>query len=398
MAAAGIVAGAAIWFTTGWLLHTTGQVMDRDPKATGADKAKVRVDTVRTGLAAGAGAGAAVGLMLAFRRQAHAEHDTAERRITELYNAAAEQLGSDKAPVRLTALYTLERLANDNPRHRQTIVNIVCAYLRMPWTPPASEASPTDQQRAATRRFHAARAGASSAVSSPPTSEPDPHEERQVRLTAQRILMTHLQPDAAPYWSGIDLDLSDATLTLFTLARCRLSGANFSGATFSRGASFRQARFLGSASFERATFSGHVSFEAEFCGGASFIDMKVNGHALFDEAIFGDETWFYRMEVGGTASWQGARFGGDTWFHQARFNGDAWFRRVEFSHKAVFEGTIFGGQADFRDARVGGDLDLTGTRLADRTLAHVLPLGWQIEPSEGNTGRFARPPAPANGT
>lgn len=28
----------------------------------------------------------------------------AERRVTELYNAAAEQLGSDKAPVRLTAL------------------------------------------------------------------------------------------------------------------------------------------------------------------------------------------------------------------------------------------------------------------------------------------------------
>ncbi len=76
---------------------------------------------MRTGLAAGGGAGAVVGLMLAFRRQRNAELATAlgqldagERRITELYNAA-ERLGSDKAPVRLTALYTLERLANDNP-------------------------------------------------------------------------------------------------------------------------------------------------------------------------------------------------------------------------------------------------------------------------------------------
>ena len=63
--------------------------------------------------------------MLAFRRQAHQEHDAAERRVTELYNAAAEQLDSDKAPVRLTALYTLERLANDNPRHRQTMHSAV---------------------------------------------------------------------------------------------------------------------------------------------------------------------------------------------------------------------------------------------------------------------------------
>ncbi|TMR04155.1 hypothetical protein ETD83_09160, partial [Actinomadura soli] len=39
----------------------------------------------------------------------------------------------DKAPVRLTVLYTLERRANDDERHRQTIVNIVCAYLRMPY-------------------------------------------------------------------------------------------------------------------------------------------------------------------------------------------------------------------------------------------------------------------------
>ena len=99
----------------------------------------------------GAGAGAAVGLMLAFRRQHHQEIatvltdlDATERRITELYAKAVEQLGSDKAPVRLGGLYALERLAQDNPAHHQTIVNVICAYLRMPFsaTPPASEPEP----------------------------------------------------------------------------------------------------------------------------------------------------------------------------------------------------------------------------------------------------------------
>jgi hypothetical protein len=112
--------GAAIWVTIGWLLSSTREVLARDTKTTsGADRAQARVEIVRTGLAAGAGVGAAVGLMLNFRRQRHQEIDAAEQRITAMYNAAAEQLGSDKAPVRLTALYTLERLANDSPGHRQ---------------------------------------------------------------------------------------------------------------------------------------------------------------------------------------------------------------------------------------------------------------------------------------
>ena len=71
----------------------------------GTDQANARLDAVRTGLAAGAGAGAAVGLMLAFRRQHHQEIatvltdlDATERRITELYTKAVEQLGNDKAP------------------------------------------------------------------------------------------------------------------------------------------------------------------------------------------------------------------------------------------------------------------------------------------------------------
>ncbi|WP_218041492.1 hypothetical protein [Acrocarpospora macrocephala] len=123
---------------------------------------------LQTALATGAGVGAAVTLMLAFRRQRHQEHaahataylaernadladrnaalaekiadntkhDATERRVTDLYTKAAEQLGDDKAAVRLAGLYALERLAQDNPARRQTIVNVICAYLRMPYTPP----------------------------------------------------------------------------------------------------------------------------------------------------------------------------------------------------------------------------------------------------------------------
>ena len=135
LAAAAAVAVTAFVVTI-WLLAIANHA---NP---GTDQANARLDAVRTGLAAGAGAGAAVGLMLAFRRQHHQEittaqtdHDATERRITELYTKAVEQLGNDKAPVRLGGLYALERLSQDNEAQRQTIVNVICAYLRMPFPP-----------------------------------------------------------------------------------------------------------------------------------------------------------------------------------------------------------------------------------------------------------------------
>lgn len=56
------------------------------------------------------------------------EHDAEARRITDLNTKAVEQLGSEKALVRLGGLYALERLAQDNPRaaadHRQRAVRL----------------------------------------------------------------------------------------------------------------------------------------------------------------------------------------------------------------------------------------------------------------------------------
>jgi hypothetical protein len=132
---AALLIGAATWGTTEWLL----QDLDRLPLA---EQTSARIEAARTALAAAAGVGAAVTLMLAVRRQRHQElatahttHDAAERRVTELYTKAAEQLGNSQAPVRLAGLYALERLAQDTPELRQTIVDVICSYLRMPYTP-----------------------------------------------------------------------------------------------------------------------------------------------------------------------------------------------------------------------------------------------------------------------
>jgi hypothetical protein len=129
----------------------------------------------------------------------HTERDATERRITELYTKAADQLGSDKAPVRLAGLHALERLAQNTPEQRQTIVDVICAYLRMPYTPP-NEQSPAEEAPAEAHTRYENR-----------------RQEQQVRLTAQHILSHNLRvvlqhhrrwwhrtpPPALPTWPGI---------------------------------------------------------------------------------------------------------------------------------------------------------------------------------------------------
>ncbi len=71
----------------------------------GGTDPRVELDAIRTAGALVVGTGGAVALLLAARRQrsteltlVHTERDATERRITELYTKAADQLGSDQAP------------------------------------------------------------------------------------------------------------------------------------------------------------------------------------------------------------------------------------------------------------------------------------------------------------
>jgi len=355
----------------------------------GTDQANARLDAVRTGLAAGAGAGAAVGLMLAFRRQHHQEiatrqtdHDATERRITELYTKAVEQLGNDKAPVRLGGLYALERLAQDNTAHRQTIVNVICAYLRMPFS-----ATPTSK-----RESEATKAPAEPAVEAE-TSTVVPgdtwHQERQVRLTAQRILAEHLRDDRAEdqrstdppsprFWPGIRLDLANATLIDFNLANGVMADANFREAIFSGEADFDRATFSGGAGFDGATFSDYAGFEgATFSGEAWFLEATFSHGVSFGGAAFNDAAFFGETDFSDAAGFDGATFSDAAVFDGATFSSDAGFTMTTFSGHAQFDG------ATFSDGE--GSLHFGRSRVLSPSAEHVWPTGWCLAP-DGSGG------------
>lgn len=256
-----VALGFGLWWSIGQPSITTGKPWT----------AKESFDFVKIVLAIVGGIGAVVALVVSYRKQRLGE--TAEARenarlFSEDFSRATEQLGSAEAPVRLAGMYTLERLAHNTPEQQQTIVNVLCAYLRMPYTPP--EDDPAEEHRQENERRK---------------------QEREVRLTAQRILATNLRPGktsdnrTGDYWKDIHLDLTGATLLGFNFHSCRISTALFNGAQFSGEAWFDKAQFHGPARFDGTQFSGETWFDkAQFHGPARFDGAQFHGNAQFHEA------------------------------------------------------------------------------------------------------------------
>jgi len=51
--------------------------------------------------------------------------------ITDRFNAAVQNLGSNSVDIRLGGIYALQRIIQDSPRDQPTIVNLLCSYIRL---------------------------------------------------------------------------------------------------------------------------------------------------------------------------------------------------------------------------------------------------------------------------
>jgi uncharacterized protein YjbI with pentapeptide repeats len=300
-----------------------------------------------------------------------------QRRITELYTKAADQLGNERASVRLAGLHALECLAQITPDQRQTIVDVICAYLRMPYTSPDDQPPAEDAPAEAHTRYE------------------DQRQELQVRLTAQRILGAHLRPELADaFWTGIDLNLTQAHLHTLDLTYCHVRTAQFDkanfdgdaefvGAHFYENVRFNGAHFRGDAVFNKAHFHGEALFDDEthFDRAARFSEAHFVGTAWFDKAHFcGMWTIFKAAHFGGDAVFIRAHFGGSALFDRAHFSdGDAWFTKAQFGDSATFFDAEFSGDAVFDGARVRphfGDSWPAGWATRDARVAEGEEEGW----------------------
>src|SRR5262247_3684528 len=104
------------------------------------------------------------------------------RTLNERFATAAEQLGSDESSaVRLAGVYAMAGLADDWPENRQTCVDVLCGYLRMPYEPDPGDEAP-EKKRLAFRT------------------------SREVRHTVIRVITAHLKDGATPSWQGLYFD------------------------------------------------------------------------------------------------------------------------------------------------------------------------------------------------
>ncbi|WP_228801608.1 hypothetical protein [Nocardia puris] len=285
-------------------------------------------DLVRSAVPIAALAAGVFAAVYAYRKQRvdeAASHRADAEHLSSRYQGAAEQLGDDKAAVRLAGVYALARLADDWPEQRQTCIDVLCAYYRMHVDTDALTSS-----------------------------------EQQVRETILSSILERLGHQSAPSWRGYSFDLRRSyfnTELRFTAG----IGDTFIDAT---GAIFDGCELilsvpalddLGVLALDKAIFKNDAKVEISGwlrTGVISFKDAQLL-ESRFDftgVVIDGGRIDFYETQfVTASAFFSGAHFhAGETRFDRAIFRGgEVFFDYAQFRPGVVsfgyasFEGTAF---------------------------------------------------------
>ena len=268
----------------------------------------------------------------------------AERR--ERYTKAVEQLGDEKAPVRMGGVYTLvglvdewleEKSLSDDERFKegQVIINNLCAYIRSPFTlasyydelsedAPSLEGSYKDKKE----EFYVDKAILDS--------------EADVRLGIIKEIHDRLQgsgKNTPGAWSDFEYDFSGSTffypidLTNSYYAK----PINFSGSTYQGEANFSRSTYKSWANFSRSTYQAWANFTGSIY--QAWADFGVSTYK--GRADFGISTYE------GKAYFSNSIYAGEAYFNSSTYEGKAYFSNSTYQGGADFCGSTYGGDADF---------------------------------------------------
>ncbi|MGB7868791.1 MAG: pentapeptide repeat-containing protein [Mycobacterium sp.] len=371
-----IAGGVAIALLATWILrsliHTSSKPADP-------------IDITKLSFTVAGGVGAAVALVVAYRRQ----RDIEQGRFVERFGAAAAQLGDHDVAVRIAGVYAMAGVADESTGlRRQQCIDVLCGYLRLPYSP---ELGSNHQSKLVLTESHTGDDGSSN-------SQQERHLEfrqndKEVRATIVRVIGDHLR-DHEYSWSTCDFDFRSAQLQDVDLSRAVFGGtARFNEATFAGDDTrFNEAKFSGDASFGGATSAGTAWFiGAAFAYDTWFGGATFAGDAWFGGATFAGTAWFKEATFAGTTSFIGATFAGDTWFMEATFAGDTRFNEATFSYDTsfngarfsgdtLFDGARFAGSAWFKEATFAGPARFAATDFGSEPIAFENPRQWGPPP------------------
>ena len=316
------------------------------------------------------------------------EKHNAERR--EQYTKAVEQLGNVSAPVRLGGVYTLVSLVdewlreenieyNERIAEGQVIINILCAYIRSPFTLAAHydeliQDAPTTEGLYKNREqeFYIDKAGLES--------------EKKVRLSIIKEIRHRLQgsKENAPgawsdfeydfsgsiffypvdfthsyyakpvnfsgsaYWGEADFSYSTYMDEVYFSESSYQGRAGFNGSTYQGEADFRGSTYRGSAGFARSTYRGG----AYFSGSTYLSEAVFRGSVYRCAAAFNDSVYHYWVDLRGSTYQGAADFGGSIYQYWADFRGSTYRRWAYFNDSvccgwAGLSHSVYEGEADF---------------------------------------------------
>jgi hypothetical protein len=233
------------------------------------DPTAPRSESVRTGVLSGGAVVALYALWLNDRRRRVEEDRHAlegDKVADERFARSIELLGNEAEQVRVGALHSLAWLAGSTPRYKQTVLDVLCAYLRRPFHHPELPDDPEATDTAA-------------------GSDPEADREREVRLTAQRLI-TDLLPwgrDQDPV--SYHLDLSGACLEHLRLEGRRIGRLNARRARFHGTTRLGELEAAKPVLFTEASFEGRLDLrEARLDGGLSFQRTRFREEVVFTGA------------------------------------------------------------------------------------------------------------------
>ena len=274
----------------------------------------------------------------------------AERR--ERYTKAVEQLGDEKAPVRMGGVYTLVGLVDewleeesiekyeDRLKEGQVIINNLCAYIRSPFTLAShynelSNPTPTPEgiYKDNKEKFYADKAILDS--------------EADVRLGIIKEIHDRIQgPDknTPGAWSNFEYDFSGSTffypidLTNSYYAK----PINFSGSTYKGEANFSDSTYKSWANFTDSTYKSWANFsDSTYQALADFSDSTYKSWANFSDSTY--------------KSW--ANFSDSTYKSWANFTGSIYQALADFSDSTYQDVADFSGSIFYQKVYFGADGD-----------------------------------------
>ena len=295
----------------------------------------------------------------------HRRQVRAERR--ERYTKAVEQLGDEKAPIRMGGVYTLVGLVDEwleeknldyseKLKEGQVIVNNLCAYIRSPFTLASHydelyKTSPTSKgiYKGKKEKFYADKATLDS--------------EADVRLSIIKEIHDRLQgsdKNRPGVWSDFEYDFSGSTFfyPIDLTKSYYKKPVNFTDSTYKGQANFSDSTYKGQANFSDSTYKGQANFSrCTYKGGAYFARCTYKGGAYFARCTYKGTADFVLSIYKGTADFSDSTYKGGAYFALSIYKGTADFSDSTYKGTADFALSTYKGTADFSDSTYKGGAD-----------------------------------------